>query len=193
MTDALTWREARQDDVPAFVALVESAYRGDDSRAGWTTEADLLGGQRMDEAMGRELLEAPGTLVLLFWRGEGAAALTTDGTTAGTPASPIACVQIEDTGESTAYFGTFAVSPTLQGGGIGSLVMAAAEQAAEERWGATRMRMTVIRQRTELIGYYERRGYALTGESEPFPYGQEQFGLPQRADLEFVVLEKPLG
>ncbi len=191
MTDALTWREAQQEDVPALVALVESAYRGEGSRAGWTTEADLLAGQRMDEAMGRDMLDAPGSLVLLFWQGEGREALTAS--TGSAPASPVACVQLEDRGDGVAYFGTFAVSPQRQGGGIGSLVMAAAEQAVAERWGAKTLRMTVLRQRQELISYYERRGFALTGETAPFPYGQEQFGLPQRQDLEFVVLEKPLG
>lgn len=190
MTDALTWREAQSEDVSAFVALVESAYRGEDSRAGWTTEADLLAGQRLDEAMGRDMLDASGSLVLLFWQGEGVEALTAS--TGSAPAPPVACVQLEDRGDGVAYFGTFAVSPQKQGGGIGSLVMAAAEQAVADRWGATRMRMTVIRQRTELIEYYERRGFALTGETEPFPYGQVQFGLPQREDLEFVVLEKQL-
>lgn len=192
MTDRLTWREAREDDVPAFVALVESAYRGDGSRAGWTTEADLLGGQRMDLEMGRELLATPGTLVLLFWKGEGADALTVGGQAGGDSIPPVACVQLEDKGDGVAYFGTFAVAPQMQGSGIGKLVMLAAEQAVTERWGATTMRMTVIRQRAELISFYERRGFALTGESEPFPYGQEQFGLPQRDDLEFVVLEKQL-
>ena len=191
MIDALTWREAQHEDVPAFVALVESAYRGEDSRAGWTTEADLLAGQRLDEAMGRDMLDATDSLVLLFWQGEGIEALTAS--TGNAPAPPIACVQLEDRGCGIAYFGTFAVSPQRQGGGIGSLVMAAAEQAVAERWEAKTLRMTVIRQRQELISYYERRGFALTGETEPFPYGQEQFGLPQREDLEFVVLEKQLN
>lgn len=193
MTDRLTWREARQDDVPAFVALVESAYRGDASRAGWTTEADLLQGQRMDHAMGHELIDTPGTLVLLFWTGEGADALTVGGMAGGDSIPPVACVQLEDRGDGVAYFGTFAVAPQMQGAGIGKLVMIAAEQAVTERWGATTMRMTVIRQRAELITFYERRGFALTGETEPFPYGQEQFGLPQHDDLEFVVLEKHLA
>jgi len=52
--------------------------------------------------------------------------------------------------------------------------------------------MTVIRQRPELIAWYERRGYRLTGERRSFPYGDERFGQPNRDDLEFVVLEKTL-
>ena len=140
-----------------------------------------MDGQRLDVDMAREMVGASGTVVLLF-RPEGA----------DSGDQPIACVQLEQRDGGVAYFGTFAVDPRRQGGGVGRRVMAAAEDEARARWGATRMRMTVIRQREDLIAYYERRGYALTGEREPFPYGQEQFGLPQRDDLEFVVLEKPL-
>jgi ribosomal protein S18 acetylase RimI-like enzyme len=178
---SLTRRAAGPADVPALVALVESAYRGEDSRAGWTTEADLLDGQRLDAGMAAEMVGASGAVVLLFQQEVAAA-----------DSRPLACVQLEDRGDGVAYFGTFAVDPRRQGGGVGKQVMAAAEDEARARWGATRMRMTVIRQREDLIAYYERRGYALTGEREPFPYGQERFGLPQRDDLEFVVLEKPL-
>jgi len=81
----------------------------------------------------------------------------------------------------------------LQAGGLGRLMIAAAEAEAVVRFGARTMRMTVIRQRPELIAWYERRGYALTGETEPFPLSDERFGLPRRRDLEFVVLEKGLS
>src|SRR4051794_13241714 len=47
---AVMFREAGPADLGAIVALVESAYRGESSRAGWTTEADLLDGQRTDRA-----------------------------------------------------------------------------------------------------------------------------------------------
>ncbi|WP_291791657.1 GNAT family N-acetyltransferase [Brevibacterium sp.] len=194
--------------VRELVALVQSAYRGDASRAGWTTEADLLGGQRMDAGMAREMLAEEGTVVLLFRAASevnaadaaGAAGVAGTGCAAdaaGAAGEDVsgalrACVQLADRGNGLAYFGTFAVQPGNQGTGIGSAVMAAAEAHVVEQWGAGRMRMTVIRQRAELIAYYRRRGFELTGETEPFPYGQEQFGLPQRDDLEFVVLEKPL-
>lgn len=196
--------QAGEADIAELVALVQSAYRGDASRAGWTTEADLLGGQRLDAGMAREMLAEEETVVLLFRTaadGEGTAPTAEAGAApaAGEPgARPVsgalqACVQLAHRPGGIAYFGTFAVSPGMQGRGIGRAVMAAAEEHAVGRWQAARMRMTVIRQRTELIDYYRRRGYALTGETEPFPYGQEQFGLPQRDDLEFAVLEKPLS
>ena len=71
--------------------------------------------------------------------------------------------------------------------------MMEAERLARDEWRATLMRMTVIRQRRDLIAWYERLGYRPTGETEPFPYGDERFGIPTRPDLAFAVLVKPLG
>jgi ribosomal protein S18 acetylase RimI-like enzyme len=172
----LTFRDAADADVPALVTLIESAYRGDSSRAGWTTEADILQGQRTDPDGVREVVEAPGSRLLVVER---------DGVL-------IACCQLEHRGDH-AYFGMFAVRPTLQGGGLGKVIIAEAERVAHADWGAREMRMTVIRQRTDLIAWYERRGYRRTGELSPFPYGDERFGIPQRADLAFELLVKPLG
>jgi ribosomal protein S18 acetylase RimI-like enzyme len=88
------------------------------------------------------------------------------------------------------YFGMFAVDPELQGGGLGKTVLAEAERIAREQWQCGAMRMTVIEQRAELIAWYERRGYRRTGEYQPFPYGDERFGIPRRDDLRFEVLLK---
>ncbi|GAB2938072.1 GNAT family N-acetyltransferase [Rhodococcus aerolatus] len=174
-TGGLALRAAGTADVDAVVALVQSAYRGDPSRAGWTTEADLLAGQRTDaEAVAAEVAD-PALTVLLAER-------------AGTL---LACVQVADRGDGLAYVGGFAVRPGEQGAGVGRAVLAAAEEHARAR-GAGRVEMTVIAQRTELIAWYGRRGYAATGETRPFPYGQERFGVPLRDDLHFVVLAKDL-
>ncbi|MEU9499500.1 GNAT family N-acetyltransferase [Streptomyces sp. NPDC048196] len=175
-TTELIFRTAVDADVPGLVDLIESAYRGDASRAGWTTEADLLEGQRTDpEGVAAVVRHETGLLLVAEREG----ALT-------------ACCQLEHRGDH-AYFGMFAVRPALQGGGLGRTMLAEAERTARETWAAREMRMTVIRQRTELIAWYERRGYRRTGEFSPFPYGDERFGIPQRADLEFEVLVKPLG
>ncbi|MEG9551641.1 MULTISPECIES: GNAT family N-acetyltransferase [Streptomyces griseus group] len=172
----LTFRDATEDDVPALVALIESAYRGDSSRAGWTTEADILQGQRTDEQGVRDVIAAPASRLLAVERG----------------GELVACCQLEHRGDA-AYFGMFAVRPGLQGGGLGKLIIAEAERTVRENWGVGEMHMTVISVREDLIAWYERRGYRRTGQLTPFPYGDERFGVPQRDDLAFELLVKNLG
>ncbi|MEU5462273.1 GNAT family N-acetyltransferase [Streptomyces althioticus] len=172
---ALTYRDATDADVDALVELIESAYRGESSRTGWTTEADILHGQRTDREGVLEVVEAPDSRLLTVER-EGRI---------------VACCQLEHRGEH-AYFGMFAVGPVLQGAGLGRAVIAEAERQAREAWGVTEMHMTVITVREDLIAWYERRGYRRTGTTTPFPYGDERFGIPQRDDLEFELLVKEL-
>ncbi|KAA0927085.1 GNAT family N-acetyltransferase [Streptomyces apricus] len=174
--DGLTFRDAAASDVDTLVALVESAYRGDSSRAGWTTEADILRGQRTDPEGVLAAVESPGSRLLTVER---------EGTV-------VACCHLEHRG-TYAYFGMFAVSPALQGAGLGKVIIAEAERLARETWGVTEMHMTVISVREELIAWYERRGYRRTGQTTPFPYGDERFGIPQRDDLRFELLVKPLA
>lgn len=173
---ALTLRAAVPADVAAVVALVNSAYRGDSSRAGWTTEADLLGGQRVDAAGLLDLIAAPQAVVLVH---------EADG-------HVVACCHLERRGNTTCI-GMLTVQPARQGSGLGRQLLAAAEAWAVTAFAARSMLMTVIAQRAELIAWYERRGYRRTGRTEPFPYGDERFGLPQRPDLVFVVMEKALA
>ncbi len=175
MTQEITFRLASETDVPALVALVNSCYRGEGSKQGWTTEADLLGGQRMDAPTMSELLCRSNTLILV---GEVQGTLVT-------------CCELQR-GVNGAYFGMFSVRPDLQGAGLGKVVLAQAEQMAVREWGSRLMRMKVLKQRPELIAWYERRGYTNTGKTEPFPYGDEAFGLPKRDDLTFVELTREL-
>ena len=174
MTD-LHFRAARLADLDAIVDLVTSAYRGDASRAGWTTEADFLDGNRIDAEVLRADIERPRSRVLLAER---------DG-------QLLACAHVSED-DGAGYFGMFSVVPGLQGGGIGKQVLAECGRIAREDWRLPAMRMTVIDIRDELIAFYERRGYRRTGILKPFPYGDERFGLPQRDDLRFEVLEKTL-
>jgi ribosomal protein S18 acetylase RimI-like enzyme len=173
---------ARPADLPDIVELVNSAYRGDSAREGWTHEADLLDGQRTDvDSLRRELGGAhPATILCLR---EGA-----DGPIA-------ACVFIERMADGNSgakcHLGMLTVRPARQSRGLGRAVLAAAERQARD-WGAVAVEMTVIHSRDTLIAYYERRGYRRTGESRPFPSDDPRFGRPTCDDLHFVVLEKQL-
>src|SRR4051794_783796 len=144
----LAFRQAEEADAPALLALIRRAYRGEASRVGWTTEADLLADGRIEMPDLLNKIAGPESLVLVV---ESGGAL-------------VACCELAHRGEGLAYFGLFAVEPTLQAGGIGRLVLAEGERITRERWDSVVMEMTVIGQRSELLSWYERRGYALTGE-----------------------------
>ncbi|MBN8263732.1 MAG: GNAT family N-acetyltransferase [Xanthomonadales bacterium] len=174
MTD-LAFRAATEADIEAIVALVTSAYRGESSRAGWTTEADLLDGARIDPEVLRADIARDGSRVVLAER---------DG-------ALLACAHVA-VDDDAGYFGMFSVVPGLQGGGIGKQVLAECERIVRDDWRLPAMRMTVIDVRDELIAFYQRRGYRRTGITKPFPYGDARFGEPKRGDLRFEVLEKTL-
>ncbi len=173
----ITIRDAVTADIPALHRLIESAYRGEASRAGWTTEADLLDGQRTDPDDLADILGDPEQALLTAWRGD----------------DLVGCVLIADRGGGTGYFGMLSISPTLQGAGLGRRLVEAAHAALADRFGARRVRISVFPQRETLIAWYQRLGYQLTGDTLPFPYGNPRFGLPKRDDLYFVVMEHELG
>ncbi|MET0504346.1 MAG: GNAT family N-acetyltransferase [Luteibacter sp.] len=170
-----SFRTAEPADAALIAGLVESAYRGDASRAGWTTEADFLHGRRTDVTEIEQLLTGANGRFVLFERGD----------------VVLASCYIERQG-GTCYFGMFSVHPPAQGTGIGRLVIGEVERIARHEWACERVEMTVIDIRAELIAWYERRGYVRTGKTKPFPYGDERFGLPQRDDLRFEYLVKDL-
>jgi ribosomal protein S18 acetylase RimI-like enzyme len=175
----MRFRQATARDVAAIVTLIESAYRGDASRAGWTTEADLLDGQRTDsDEVGRLVADPASRIVVAVDEDD-------DGALVGS-------VLVADEGDAV-YVGMFAVRPGLQGRGVGKALLAEAERVGRQELGRSAARMTVLAQRAELIAWYERRGYRRTGTREPFPYGNPRAGLPRRADLVFEVLRKPLA
>lgn len=173
----MVFRDATVADIPALHRLIESAYRGEASRAGWTTEADLLVGQRTDPDDLASILADPAQAMLTAWRG---------GELEG-------CVLIADRSHGTGYFGMLSVVPTLQGGGLGRRLVDTAHAELVRRFGAKRVRISVFPQRESLIAWYRRLGYAPTGETLPFPYDDPRFGLPLRDDLHFIVMERPLA
>jgi ribosomal protein S18 acetylase RimI-like enzyme len=170
-----SFRLATLDDVPALHALVESAYRGEVSRAGWTTEADFLEGQRTDPDELSALVAGPATRLLLAHDDD----------------QLVGCVLLKDEAQG-AYLGMLSVRPALQSSGLGRALLEEAERFARVELGHRSMRMRVISLRDSLLGWYERRGYVRTGERERFPYDEPRAGKPLRDDLEFVVLTKPL-
>jgi GNAT superfamily N-acetyltransferase len=169
-------------DLETVVALVNSAYRGDSAKAGWTDESDYIDGQRTSVADLQSELGGPNRPELLVLRREAGGAI-------------LACAMVEPIVEAdggvVGYIGMLTVRPDRQADGLGRVMLAAAERRAIAQ-GARRARMTVVSIRETLIAWYQRRGYDLTGEIQPFPYGDERFGVPRVAGLEFVVLEKPL-
>lgn len=169
--------EATAYDVEPLHALVESAYRGERSRLGWTTEADLLDGQRTDPEELRAIIANPTQTILCAWYREGL----------------YGCIMLADWGAGTGYFGMLSVSPMEQSRGLGRRLVAAAEAKAKSRFDAKRMRISVFPQRETLIAWYERLGYRRTGDTLPFPYGNPKYGLPRRDDLYFVVMERELA
>ncbi len=164
---------ANETDIPALEKLVNSAYRGDSSKKGWTTEADLLDGIRTNQASLATTLQNLNAVILKYTNTNG---------------EIIGCVYLEKK-NTKLYLGMLTVSPEIQAKGIGKQLLAASENYAKEK-GCVAITMTVIFVRKELIAWYERHGYSPTGKTEPFPVGPE-FGLPKQP-LHFIVLEKPL-
>ncbi|MBC6981361.1 GNAT family N-acetyltransferase [Caulobacter sp. 17J80-11] len=166
----LTIRPARPDEADALHALVERAYRGQSARAGWTHEADLLETPRSSVETLAAVLADPGELLLVLAEGE----------------RLVGCVQVSGRAGGAAYLGLLTVDPSRQADGFGKQLIAAAEDAAAERFGAARMELSVVHLRAELIAWYQRRGYRLTGEERPFPVAVEP-------PLSLLVMEKALG
>ena len=193
---SLTIRPATAADLAALHPLIERAYRGAPARLGWTHEADLLRGPRTSVAALAALVGDPAqTMLVAIERadaGEGASAGGSetggnrDSESDNASGTIVACVQVSDLG-GVAYLGQLAVEPARQASGLGRSMIAAAEAYARGL-GATRVEMTVIADRTELISYYQRRGYILTGEKRPFPYEASIAG----AVLHMVVLARTL-
>ena len=176
MSEAARLRPASEADLPEVVALTNWAYRGTGAQQSWTVESYLDGERTTVEALRADLTAAPEAR-LLIWR-DGAGEL-------------MGHVWLEPQADGVWYLGLLSVRPDRQDQKLGRSLLGAAEAFAQGQ-GARRVRLTVINVRDTLIAWYQRRGYALTGETRPFPYGDDRFGKPQRDDLSFVVLERGL-
>jgi ribosomal protein S18 acetylase RimI-like enzyme len=175
---------ATEADYPAIIDLANRAYRGTGPEASWNVE-NVIEGHRLDASLLRDDLAANPGARLLLWREQ-------DGSLLGCVwLEPVSSETSNETPNEIWYLGLLAVEPRLQKRQLGRTLLAAAEGYAREH-RARRIRMTVLHLRDTLIAWYQLRGYTLTGETKPFPYGDKRFGLPLRDDLHFVVMEKPL-
>jgi len=167
---------AADADVPAVVSLlINLAFRGRGDEAGWSIKEEYIEGTRITEDLLREDMAAKPNATLLLWH-------RADHTLLG-------CVWLEPQQNGVWYLGLLAIPPGDQNGDLGRRLLEAAEGWAAEH-GATEIKMTVVNLRMALIDWYKRRGYALTGQTNPLPYRDNRFGTPKRDDLHFVVLPK---
>jgi ribosomal protein S18 acetylase RimI-like enzyme len=165
--------KAQLSDAETIATLVNSAYRGDHAKKGWTTEADFIDGSRTDAATLTDIIKKTDTTILKYVR---------DG-------KIISCVELKRDGNKL-YLGMLTVEPSIQGGGIGKEMLRSAEEFGKKE-GCRSVYMTVITIRKELIDWYKRHGYVDTGERKPFHFNDPKFGMPKQK-LEFLVLEKQL-
>jgi ribosomal protein S18 acetylase RimI-like enzyme len=177
---SLSFRYAKQEDAAEISHLVNSAYRGDSSRAGWTTEADLIEGARTNESEIINLIEAKNSMLFLCIQCN----------SLDDSEQIVGSVHIEIKG-NTGHLGLFVVNPIMQGSGIGKRFMQAAETQASTEWAVTTMTMSVITSRDELIAFYERRGYKRTGELTPFPTSAGD-SVPKHQGIQFEKMMKEL-
>jgi ribosomal protein S18 acetylase RimI-like enzyme len=171
-------KPAVEADYAAIIDLANLAFRGTGPSASWNTEAVFIEGQRLDDSLLRADLAAKPNAHLLIYRDN------PDGPLLGT-------VLLDPKQNGVWYLGLLTVRPDLQNRQLGRALLAAAESFAKEH-GARQIQMTVVNVRTTLIAWYERRGYTVTRETRPFPYGDNRVGKPLRDDLHFVVLEKDI-
>ena len=165
---------AATTDIPALAQLLNSAYRGEESKKGWTTEEHLIAGNtRTNEENLQEIMQQQSSIFLKY---------TNEAN------EIIGCVNLQQHGNKI-YLGMLSVSPQLQGGGVGKYLLKAAEEYAGEKKCST-IYMTVISARTELVSWYQRHGYKDTGERKAFV----EDGLTGKhlQPLEFMKLEKSL-
>ena len=165
--------KAKVDDAERINVLVNSAYRGDISRQGWTTEADFLDGTRITADIIRDIIKSNDSRLMLYESG----------------GRLLGCVELRKEGERL-YLGMLTVDPTNQGKGIGKVLLKEAEEAARQL-DCQSIFMSVISKRVELLCWYKKYGYKETGERKPFNMPDERWGVP-KMELEFIYLEKNL-
>lgn len=152
----LNFFKAELVDAEPVAKLINSAYRGETSRKGWTTEADILDGLRTTTAEVGKMINRDDAFILI-------------GVVNDEIVATISCERQVIAFKHTVHFGMIAVKPSLQNKGHGKDMINAAETMTKREWRVAGFHMTVISLRQEVIEFYERLGYARTGEFEEFP------------------------
>lgn len=183
--DDVFLRQAKPKDIPNLVALMDRCYRGTE---GWTNEAELIGGIRTTPSEIQSMIDDDNVYLFVFEHPHHAEQL-------------LGCISVDFTSQNgekeakpQAYIGTFAVAPELQGKGVGNIMLNAVETFAIRHAKArnlTHLSMSILSHRPELLAYYQRRGYVMTGEKLPFPTDGNN-GEPKRNDLSLEMLQKPI-
>jgi ribosomal protein S18 acetylase RimI-like enzyme len=168
-TAPLAFRDATPAEAEAVTDLVNAAYSGPDAAHGWTPETHIHAGPRTTLAEVQAILADPAQRILLCHAPD-----------------LLGSVQIDAGG----HLGMLAVPPRRQAGGIGRALLAHAEDRARALWACDSLTLTAISLQTNLISYYERRGYQRTGRREPFPHDEQPGAL--RQDFDLIELKKPL-
>ncbi|HXH75000.1 MAG TPA: GNAT family N-acetyltransferase [Bacteriovoracaceae bacterium] len=151
-----TFINAIPADAVEISNLLNSAYRGEGSKVGWTTEADLVSGERTDAVKIESLIKEAGSHFILCIDIESKYI--------------IGCVHVKQENSETAYFGMLAVRPNLQANGIGKALIRQVQEFAISK-DHKQIRITVINLRDEILAFYNRLGFMFTGREEVFPLG----------------------
>jgi ribosomal protein S18 acetylase RimI-like enzyme len=163
----IQFRRANPNDAAAMTELINSVYRGEESKAQWTTEAHLLEGTRITEEELLHLIKNPEVHFLLMEQN----------------GELIGSVELMQKIQNKIYLGMLSIRSKLQAQGLGRKLVMAAENYAKTELKGTTMTMYVIESRHELINWYVRQGYVDTGERVPFPR-------EERAELDRVLVDK---
>jgi GNAT superfamily N-acetyltransferase len=175
----LNFHKAELVDAEAIAKLVNAAYRGETSRKGWTTEADLLDGLRTTTAEVGKIIKSERAFILI-------------GVLKDEVVATICCEWQELAFKNTVHFGMIAVKPSLQNKGYGKTLIQAAEAICLREWRVVGFHMAVISIRHELIAFYERLGYVRTGEFSDFPQNPDMWQ-PKVEGLNLQYLAKLVG
>lgn len=167
----LKYRLAINTDIAQLVKLINAAYRQKNENT-WTTEAEIVMGERISYAQLEQLFKNHNFHLLVAEQNN----------------QVVACIGLTFD-ESSVEIGTFAISPNWQNQGLGKLVLDNAEKYAKDiQFDLKTYVMWVLSVRTELIAFYERRGYIQTGVVEDYPLDAD-VGIPQ-VDLHLVEMMK---